>query len=247
MTRFSRGALLGIFLLIFLQTGCKSQEYKRWFLEQSRTGSSNCVVGYAIPSYYPSSSAESALQNASLHYARNRFTIFEGGQAFWSTSAGKIWMGNNFTETFDSTMVFKAMEILQPVDSMRTDRLVAFLFAPVSMELDGSLKEMVSVKKKPLPKWVTKTPEKKGYYYATGVAQESYYEPSAWMEAERMARKNLAGNIGITIESLGKENWESQEIQNQEISVELQGIEVAARWKDDETNFYHVLIRMPKM
>lgn len=247
MMRFGRGSLwVGIMCMVFIQSGCKSQEYKRWFLEQSETGSSDCVVGYAIPSFYESSSAESALKNGALNYARNHYTVFEGGQAFWSTSAGRIWMGNNFSETFDSSMVLNAVEFLQPIDSMRTKHIVAFLYAPNSFELDGRMKETVSVKDKKLPKWITTTPSHKDYNYATGVAQESYYEPSAWMEAERMARKNLAGSIHVTIESLNKKNWEEQEIQNQEINVELISLEVAARWKDPETNFYHVLVRMPK-
>ena len=253
MIRFGRGAF-GVFSIL-LMLGCssagfkpraESTAYKRWFLDQAGIKCSDCVVGYAMASYYQSSSAESALRDAAFQYARSHFTHFEGGQAFWSTEIGRIWMGNNFTEEFDSTLVEEAMEFLQPVDSMLTENLVAYLYAPGQLELSGGMKAMVDIKLGSPPGWIKNVPDDPGYYYATGVAQSTYYEASAWVEAEKMARKNLAGSIHITIQSLNKENWETQEIQNQEISVILQGLEIAGRWKEPGTNFYHVLIRMPE-
>jgi len=254
MIRFGRGALLGVVCVLIVVLGCTSASvnprsettaYKRWFLEQVRTNCSDCVVGYAMPSYYQSSSAESALKDASLQYARSHFTHFDGGQAVWSTEIGRIWMGNNFTEEFDSTLAVEAMEFLQPVDSMFTESLVAYLYAPSAFALERSLKDMVPIRLVNAPDWIKNVPKKPGYYYGAGVAQSTYYEPSAWAEAEKMARKNLAGSMHITIQSLNKQNWETQEIQNQEISVILQGLEIVARWKEPDTNFYHVLIRMP--
>ncbi len=232
-------------LTMFFQSAC-TQEYALWFLEQAKVGCRGSVVGYASPSRYQDSSAESALKNASLNYARNEYTLFEGGQAFWSTEIGNIWMGSSFTETFDSTLITEAAEFLQPLDSLQSERLVAYLFAPSGCELNPALKKRISLKGLPLPGWISKVPESGDYYYATGIAPEYYYEPSSWIEAEQIARKNIAGTVYIKLMSMQKQDWESQDIQNQEVSAVLERMEVAARWKDLQNHFYYVLVRMPK-
>ena len=97
------------------------------------------------------------------------------------------------------------------------------------------------------PEWSDAPPEDEKYYYAVGVAPQYYYEISFWIEAERIARRNLARTLAVSVRSLQKStSTEGKEMRQENLEVALRNIEVRARWIDTSKKIFYVLSRAPK-
>ena len=241
----STGILL-LCLTILMVQDCLAQVYPKWFLNQLALGCQKTAVGYANPSFYPDSSAARAFRDGCETYVRQMQTNLFGGQAFWSTEIGTIWMGSDFSEQFDSVAVANAVNHLQALDTLFTNSFVAVILSNSDCLLDMSIRERQSVCSLPFPTWLEAIPTDEEYYYAVGLAPEYFYEKSSWTEAERMARRNLARVVYIDVKALRKISGEGQEIRLEELSVTLQSIQTVARWRDIENRIFYVLVRMPK-
>ena len=236
-----------VFFILLLFGTSNSQEYPRWFLDQRGLSCSNMIVGYANSSYFPDSSVAQAVLNGCENFVRNRRIHFSGGQAYWSTEAGTFWMGSDFKEEFDEGELPLVKVSLHVIDTMKTQNMTAVLMSPFDCELKPIEKITKNVSRIDTPKWTETPPEDDVFFYAVGVSNKYYYESSSWLEAERMARKNMARNVIIDVQAIQKiDDREGQEIRNEDVRVTMINLETVARWRDLRDDLFYVLIRMRK-
>lgn len=221
-----------------------SQSYPYWFLHQGAVKCSPLAVGYANPSFYRDSAIVHARRNGLESFARLQRTRISGGQAYWSTEAGTYWMGSNFSEEFDTALAMSSSLVV--LDSHVAQGFVTSLLGDSTCEMDPSFRGREPVAGKPAPGWTESPPRDEVYHYAVGVAPEYYYETSSWIEAERLARRNLARNVSLEIKSLQKVAVGGQDIRHEELDVTLRDMEVVARWRDVARKIMYVLLRTTK-
>jgi len=222
------------------------RSYPRWFLQQSKTGCPDLVVGYSRSFKNRDSSVDYAFRNGCVNYIRQKHTFISGGQAFWDTEIGAFWLGSDIEETFDTARVEPAMEHLKVVDTFYSDHMTAVLLSPSECRISSTMKSRQGLSGKKTPSWVSRLPKDGRYEYALGVAQSYYYEPSSWLEAERSARKSLAGALFSIVRSLEKQAEQYSAVVDESLSVHLANIEVVERWRETGSGIYYVLIRMPR-
>ncbi len=236
--------LFSLFVFVLFKHNAIAQEYPLWFLNQGELRYGNTAVGYANPSFYPDSSVSYAINSACETYAKQMWIKLFGGQAFWSTELGTFWMGSDFSEQFDSSAIAMAKTQLQLLDTHYSGNIVLVLLSNSTSPTDVAINRKLSVKNLPPPQWTESPPKDNEYFYAVGVTPEYYYEKSSWLEAENLARRNLASSVIIDIKALQKMSKQFQEIRQEELSVELKNIQTVARWRDVKNKLFFVLIRM---
>jgi hypothetical protein len=233
-------------VLFFTVSEGLAQNYPDWFFEQGKIDCSSLAVGYADVSFYPDSSAARAIQNGYENFARQRLTKIGGGQAFWSTEGGTFWMGQDFEDEYDSTNIEGARLSLAPLDTFMTNSMMAVLVGASNCQPAQEFRIRHSISSRASPVWIESSPSGENHHYAIGIAPEYFYEKSSWLEAERLARRNLARAIRIDVMALQKMSKEGQEIRHEEVSETLRNIQTVARWRDFGKKIFYVLVRMPK-
>ena len=93
------------------------------------------------------------------------------------------------------------------------------------------------------PAWLTTPPPPDGEWsYAIGVSAAFYREETAWDEAERNARRNLALNAGVRVSGLtAKDSDDDLQVLHFTADVTMEKLSVVARWRDG--NSCYVLVR----
>ncbi len=223
-----------------------AQEYPRWFFEEGKLPQQHTAVGYANTSYFVDSAIAQAIRNGQMNYVRQQNCTIVGGQAFWNTEGGTFWMGSNFRETFDTSAILTVGKRLIKITQFISPSLVIVLLSDGDSSIDEHWNSRVSLRTARPPNWIQLLPQDSVYFYALGVAPTYYYEGSSWMEAEQMARRNLARNMSLKIQELQKMDASGQEIRNEECSVMLQQVDIIGRWRDNERGVYYVLARIQK-
>lgn len=240
----------GIFPLLFLLFFSNiifSQHYPYWFIYPEKVGCDDYEVGYSTTGYYADSSKVVAFKNGCVNRARNAYLKIEGGQGFWKTENGTYWMGAKINESFDTASIRIYEENLKLVSTFSDEKLTLAFLCNSELELTSLQNQIIDLKDISAPHWIEKIPSSEKYYYALAMTPKYYYEISSWLEAERLARVNLATQISVSVKSLQKvTEIEGQEIRNEEFSVILENISVAERWIDIKRNIFYVLIKMPK-
>ena len=236
--------ILTVNLILSRHDQCSAQSYPFWFLYPLKAGCGNIYTGYADNSIYPDSAAVRAIRNGYVNFAQLQNVFIQGGQAFWNTEYGMLWMGSSFNESIDSSYINSASNILTPADTLYNNNLVAV--ALNAGDCSSINKTPVNLKNMFNPVWTENLPAQDGYIYASGVAPEYYYETSSWWEAEKNARSKLARNMDSKIQSVEKIGYDNQTIVNEELCIHLRGIEVVERWRDLNEKIFYVLLRVPK-
>lgn len=224
-----------------------AQAYPRWFLHQGKLNCESSAVGYSTSGYYHDSSTTAAFNNSTINIAQNSFCNVKGGQGFWTTEIGSIWMGKDITLSFDTALANYYKQVLEVKDSYSTNRLHIVLSLEKNCELSMRENELISLRSVAVPNWIENIPDNNEYYFASGEASSYYYESSSWLEAEKNARINLAKQIAVEIQVLEKfMDSEGQSISKEEVSISLYDIKVVARWVDVNKNIFYVLVKMSK-
>ena len=225
---------------------CVSQEYPFWFLFQGEVRCGKTAVGFANPSLYSDSAVALSIKLASESYRRQSAVKITGGESFWATEGGTYWMGNDFTEEYDTSKALDALPDLSALDTITTSKGVFVLLGESGCDASPIRGKKYSVAGKAPPAWTEKPPSDRTGLYAVGAAPEYYYETSSGAEAERNARRNLARMVRTNVKSLQKVTAsEGQDVRNEELSVILRGIQVVARWRDVKRQIFYVLLKMP--
>lgn len=244
-TAFCRAFVLAL-IALFADQAAWGQVYPNWFLSQGLTKCTGTTIGYANSSFYADSAVAHAIRNAYENYSRNRITRIVGGQVFWSTEAGTFWMGADFREDFDTTAMKSAPSFVSLLDTYANANIVMVLLGDTTCRIDEVERTRLPLLKAH-PEWSDTPPKDEKYCYAVGVAPQYYYETSSWIEAERIARRNLARTLTVSVRSLQKSTArEGQEIRQEQLEVTLRNIEVMARWIDTNKKIFYVLSRTPK-
>ncbi len=221
---------------------CNGQVYPSWFLEPVNPGET--ASGYTQNFFLQSSSDSAAYLKACENLARQHYTEFRGGEAFWQTEAGVYWMGDNFSEELDSSYLGDLLSHAKKVAEYSNKDLTFVLVSKGDLTILDSMNSAVECSLKE-PPWVEALPEDNSYVYAEGVAPKYFYESSSWDAAENKARFNLARNVKVKLETMQKvEDQSGQEIRNEEVSEMLHDIEVVHRWQDSTRGLFYVLVRM---
>ena len=233
--------LAGMLCVVAMSAAGVAQVYPRWFLEPA--GIQGAAAGYTQNFFLQTSSDSAAFMRACENLARQHYTEFRGGEAYWETEAGVYWMGDNFTETIDSTFLTRALSKAKQVAKYSNKSMTMMLVSANDLAIPDS---MFAAIRCPLeqPGWVEDVPQSSGYICAEGVASQYFYESSSWEAAEKRARFNLARSMKVTLETMQKVgDGSGQEIRNEEVSEALHDIEVVYRWRDVKRGLYYVLMR----
>ncbi len=239
----SRGTSL-LFLYVCLANKCFTQTYPVWFINQGTVSCEHLSVGYSKPFFNKDSAAAQAFRDACFNFNRDKHVTISGGQAFWSTEYGTSWMGSNLKEQIDSSTLTYS---LTPLDTFYTNKLVIVLVGvyPCLLKREERISQVISKMKH--PDWVNVLPSDDKYYYSVGITSEYFYEISSWIEAEKIARLNLASQVISKLKSIQKTvDQKSQEIRDEKIYVNLKDVKIVSRWRDLPKNLFYVLIRMGK-
>jgi hypothetical protein len=246
--RFGSNILTKWFLYLFIYNSfLYSQDYPRWFTDQGKLDDKTVAVGYA-PHYFNTDSAiKIAFKNACENFARNKFLKIKGGQEFWSTEAGIFFLGDDIVESYDTNQYYNAINSFKVFDTLITEDLIVILVFDSNF-VSSSISDREIISQNIISReWFKSPPIDSIYYYAIGIAPEYFYETSSWMEAERLARLNLARQIYSKLESIQKFAFqEGQEIRSEEISVILKDVQVIQRLRDVKNKIFSVLVRSPR-
>ncbi len=237
--------LMVILLLCSIQPG-RAQEYPYWFYNQAGLRCGAVAVGYTIRGFLADSAATRAMRNGHENFARYQATQFEGGHTFWSTELGMLWMSSNLSESFDSTAVERAARLLAPADTFMTEDMVCVLLASSGCSVERWYRDFQSPEDLPSPSWVHESSNDPRYFHAVGMAPLYFHETSSWLQAEEKARINLARQVHTQTRAVQKSGYDSQEILEENTSVVLHNMEVAARWRDMQKEIVYVLLRVAK-
>lgn len=228
--------------LIVVSSLVISQSYPYWFIFPARVNCKDIAIGYAKSEFYSDSISSGAFYNACENYARNKLTIIDGGQGFWSTEIGNFWMGADYSISFDTAVYLRALEDFKQVESFVYGRFLTVLISKSKCNPPSQLIDFSELKK---PSWIKDLPQNLNHVYVIGIAEGYYYESSSWLEAENAARLELGKLVFTKISALSKQNnIEGSEIKKEEIIASLIDCRVIERWVDIEANLYYVLMEM---
>ena len=248
--RSMAGGIGGVLLLIASSTA-SGQIYPRWFLFPDEIPCPVCAIGVAPTPYYPDSSGGEAFISAVQNYLHSNEVTIEGTKEYGATTDGMTAVSTSVCETIDSSRFEGLSKTLKLFDLKSIGGMTIALAGEGSCAVPDSLKTPILVSAS-TPSWLAILPQDARYYYAVGMSEPAYYESSAWLEAEKHARLELAKSVRSTVRGLdrletgssGAEAYSS--VQDEKISVTLHEAQVVRRWRDLQARLYVILIRMPR-
>lgn len=196
------------------------------------------AVGYARRFAYIETSLASARENALANLAITRDLHVQGERGFQQTTQGTAARGNIIAETPAGTVDELFPTGYVAVDSAMVGSMVLYLVATEAIAVpDGQHTKQAR------PSWLNGLPKSDRHDYAVGVSGLHFYEPNAWLAAEKHARQQLA--VGRM--SHFKRRWtiyhHSTDITVQRTDVILDGFQVVERYLDRQNQLFFVLAR----
>lgn len=237
------------FLLSLSFSMLNAQQYPRWFLFQDEVPcKTKTVYVMRAPSLYKDTAIALAFRTGCDLLAKYTNLHLQGGQAFWTTEAGVHSMGASYTESYDSSLGDFYQSALKVTASfIDKQKTIVLIGDSSSCRVSETMNESVNVESIPQPKWVEENPGGTTYFYGVGTSEEYYYESSSWQRAEQNAVMSLARTKHSKVISIQKKtSIETQDLFNEDIDVELQNIEIVARWRDMKKKVFYVLARVLK-
>ncbi len=235
-----------IILLFFVVLLADAQEYPRWFLNQDQVKCKRKVVTVMkAPSLYADSAIALGFRTGCDLIAKYTNVNIKGGQAFWSTEDGVHSMGASYTESYDIELGDFFQSKLKVIDAFYDSKKTIVLAGDSSScALDEQLRERVPMQSVQRPSWVEDLPTDQKTVYGVGTSEEYYYESSSWQRAEHNALMSLARSTRSSLVSMQKRNSiESQDLFNEDVDVDLQNVQIVARWRDVKNKVFYVLAR----
>jgi hypothetical protein len=236
--------LAGTICFYILSGDLYGQTYPLWFLKQGDVLCPDRAVGYVNISYFPDSSVNGAIRNACEALRRQKENSIKGNQSFWETEIGTYSMYSDIFEMYDST-VFRKDEVTL-LDTVFLDNMVAVIISLNKCTIDPIIKERRNIIDVSPPSWVDTPPTSEDFLFAVGLAPRYFYESSSWLEAERLARLNIARQVHLRVKGMQKISGEGQELRDEHLSVVLKDQEIVERWYDIKNRIFYVLAKCPK-
>jgi len=242
---------IGTALLLVTMATAYAQNYPRWFLFPDELGCGSCAIGMARTPYYPDSSGGEAFASGVENAVRGEEVVIEGTKKYGVTDAGVTAISTTVREVIDTARIESLAKVLKLLDINAVGEMTVALVGPGDGAFPDSLKQRIGIARTP-PPWLAALPQDSGFIYALGMSEPAYYEFSAWLEAEKHARLELAKSVQSTVhgidrlESAASGDEAYSGVQDEKISVALHHAQVVRRWRDPTTHISSVLIRMPR-
>ncbi len=238
--------LLFFFFVFFISS--HAQQYPKWFLFPAKVKCSpHITIITSPPTYYRDSAIVQGFKLGCDLLARYTGMKISGGQTFWATEAGISSMGAKYELSYDTLLTEKYLSSLRVLQSFIDKQKTLVLVGDSICTAGADIADLISLSSIEQPRWVEELPVEQGYQFGVGFSEEFFYEISSWQVAEKNSYMALARSIQVKMQSLQKQDAaESQDIRNEEVNVNLQNVEIVARWKDMKKKIFYVLARMKK-
>ena len=229
--------------------------YPAWFWKMPHSEGSLFAVGFSETFTHPETSQQNAIEDGIENLAKYLSVRIKGERGVLRDGSRVIFSGNDIQEEL-SPSVLSFVEEHHQVVSTYTGKKYTFVLLCLGENADGAkrhpeYRETLAIPSSaaPMPSqpsWMTTPPKEPGYLYALGHSNPYYREVNSWRTAEKRARIALAFNLKSKIRGLAKKLDSSMEtISTISTDVQLNRVQVIARWKHPEDNTCHVLVRMP--
>ena len=225
--------------------------YPTWFWNTPTSKDNLFAIGLSETFAHEEASEERAIANGVENLAKSLLVSIKGEYGIVREGGRVTFSGNDMQENMSSTMHSFVEKHHQVVAKCVTP---TYTFVLLRLGENGSELSVSSTASTVLPKdppWVTSLPMESGYMYASGQSNPYYRETNSWRAAEEHARIALALNLESKVRGLAKEldvqttTGSGSNIITVSTDVELNRVQVVARWKHPEYNTCHVLVRTP--
>ena len=240
--------------------------YPAWFWKMPHSENSLFAVGFSETFFYPESSKQNAIKDGIESLAKYLSVRIKGERGVLRDGSRVIFSGDDIQEILSPSVLSFVEEHHQIIATytgkkyrktkssgfarlLREPLREANTFVLLSMGEGNAETFPHSASAAPMPSrpsWITTPPKEPGYLYAIGNSNPYYREVNSWRIAEKRARITLAFNLESKIRGLAKKLDSSMEtISTISTDVQLNRVQVIARWKHPEDNTCHVLVRVP--
>jgi len=224
----------------------KNKSYPDWFWNMPRSEDTLFAVGFCETStYHIENSEQRAIDEGLANLARCVSVHIKAEGRRIGGAGGNITPDIDIQEeVFAETETF-VKEHHQVVAKFISPEHTIVLLRSGEKDESTPVLSTGSTELPPEPSWVAKLPEEPGYIYATGGANLYYREIDSWRRAERIARAALAFTIEAKVKGL-IQRFDDQMLSISIVNtdVQLNNVQVVARWKSRELNTCHVLARV---
>lgn len=229
--------------------------YPAWFWNMPHSEDSLFAVGFSETFAHPESSQQNAIKDGIESLAKYLSVHIKGERGVLRDGSRVIFSGADVQEEL-SPSVLSFVEEHHQVVATCTGKKYTFVLLCLGENADGAkrhpeYRETLAIPSSaaPMPSqpsWITTPPKEPGYLYAIGNSNPYYREVNSWRIAEKRARITLAFNLESKIRGLAKKlNTSMETISTISTDVQLNRVQVIARWKHPEHKTCHVLVRMP--
>ncbi|HIE30155.1 TPA: hypothetical protein EYP66_23055 [Candidatus Poribacteria bacterium] len=220
--------------------------YPAWFWNMPHFENNLFAVGFSETFFHPENSTKNAIKDGIERLAKYLSVHIKGEHGLLSSGGRIIYSVDNIQEEL-SPSVLSFVEEHHQVAATYAGKKYTFVLLCLG---EGDTKNIaVPLSAAPMPskpRWVTTLPKKSGYMYALGHSNPYYREVNSWRIAEKNARISLALSLESKVRGLAKQlNASMDTISTVSTDVQLNRVQVIARWKHPEHNACHVLVRMP--
>jgi hypothetical protein len=214
-------------------------EMPSWFWHQPHQAGNSYAVGYAPLYYYPASSYREAFANATETLWRDRCFDVAGSQASGWEGSGLMSLGAKFKFNFDTTGLGEFGGNVTHLDSAVVGDLVVVLIGTSPTEIDRRI--LTS------PHLDDFHGTKPSGLIGIAAAPAYYSKTSGWLEAERLARIELALSASSSMKAM-QSDLDKSSIYSVvvETDITLSGVAVLQRTYDPKLGVFWVMVSAEK-
>ncbi len=239
----------------------KEASYPAWFWNMPDTEDGLFAVGFSETYAHAETSEQGAIADGVENLAKALSVRIKGEEGVQREGGRVVYSGNDLQEEVSPdtlALVKENHQVVAKYASAQSTFVLLRFGRNVEGSFGGSTPEQrngeasthaVPDAATPLPqqpRWVTALPSVPGYLYACGQSNPYYREANSWRAAEKHARIALALSLESKVRGLAKElETQMGTISTVSTDVQLNRIQVVARWKHPVYHTYHVLVRMP--
>jgi nucleotide-binding universal stress UspA family protein len=215
--------------------GAARREYPSWFIDMPRESGVVTAVGYAPRYHSDSSSADEARQDAMDRLALAVASEVRGEMLIEATSGGETaYRGSSYDERAGAAPRGVVLDTAKAGD---------MTLVLVGTSRPSRLNDVPRLMSAEPPEWVSAQPVDGEGLVAVGVAPAYFYEHSAWVEAERNARRALAHQAVTRVAQLGKRAGDDGgSLTRAATAALLQNAQVVSRWRDSQRVFVMIVV-----
>lgn len=220
--------------------------YPAWFWNMPHAEDSLFAVGFSETFAHPETSQQYAITDGIESLAKYFSVRIKGERGVLRDGNRVIFSGADIQEILSPSVLSFVKEHHQLIATYAGKKYTFVLLClgegnAETLAMPSSAAPMSSQ-----PSWMTTNPKESGYLYASGNSNPYYREVNSWRIAEKRARIALALSLESKVRGLAKKlNASMETISTISTDVQLNRVQVIARWKHPKDKTCHVLVRMP--